>query len=85
MKQYYCHMNSWIKNLSPELFWDVSQKEVDPEIHERWLIERVLQRGRWEDWLILKTQYDKSRLRDLIPQLRLDPKAANFLNLYCRT
>jgi hypothetical protein len=39
-------MKSWINNLSPELFWDVSRKEVDPERNERWLIERVLQRGK---------------------------------------
>ena len=78
-------MESWVKNLSPELFWDVRQEEIDPDRHEKWLLERVLQRGRWEDWLLVKTQYKKSRLIDLSPQLKLDAKAENFLKLYCST
>ncbi|MDA3938566.1 MAG: hypothetical protein PF693_04555 [Spirochaetia bacterium] len=76
-------MKSWINNLSPELFWDVSRKEVDPERNERWLIERVLQRGKWEDWLLIRSHYNKTRLLDLSPKLKLDPKSANFLRLYC--
>ena len=76
-------MESWVKNLSPELFWDVRQEEIDPDKHEKWLVERVLQRGRWEDWLLVKTHYKKNRLIDLSPQLKLDPKAENFLKLYC--
>jgi len=69
--------------LSPELFWDVSQKEVDPERHDRWLIERVMHRGRWEDWLLIRSHYSKSRLLDLSAKLKLDPKSAHFLKLYC--
>ena len=76
-------MESWMAELSSELFWDVSREEIDPEKHERWLIERVLQRGRWEDWLLIRAYYDKNRLLDLSPRLRLDPKAANFLKVYC--
>ena len=72
-----------MNSLSSELFWDVSRKEVDPERHERWLIERVMQRGRWEDWLLIRAHYDKTRLLDLSPQLRIDHKSAHFLKLYC--
>ncbi len=78
-------MDSWINNLSPELFWDVLQSEINPEKHERWLVERVLQRGRWEDWLLVRANYGKNRLRNLSPQLKLDPKAENFLKIYCGT
>ncbi len=69
--------------LSAELFWDVSRKEVDPEQHERWLIERVMKYGRWEDWLLISSYYSKTRLLDLSSQLRLDPKSTHFLELYC--
>lgn len=72
-----------MNGLSSELFWDVSRKEVDPERHERWLMERVLRRGRWEDWLLIRAHYDKTRLINLSPELRLDPKSAHFLELYC--
>lgn len=77
-------MKSWIDNLSPELFWDVSQEKINLKQHEKWLLERVLQRGRWEDWLLVREHYGKDRLRGLLPGLRLDSKAENFLKLYCR-
>lgn len=73
----------WVNSLSAELFWDVLQEKVDPDRHERWLIERVLQRGRWEDWLVLRKHYSKKRLNGLLPQLRLDSKSEHFLKFYC--
>jgi hypothetical protein len=75
-------MESWVNSLSSYLFWDVPREGVDPDRHARWLVERVLQRGRWEDWLIIRKYYDKSQLLDLKPQLRIDPKTAHFLELY---
>ena len=77
-------METWVNHLSPSLFWDVSQEKVDPERHGRWLLERVLMRGRWEDWLLIRENFKRDRIRDLSPHLRLDPKAENFLKLYCR-
>ncbi len=76
-------MELWVNSLSAELFWDVLQKEVDPDQHERWLIERVMHRGRWEDWLLLRAHYSKNKLIDLLPQLRLDARSEHFLRLYC--
>ena len=76
-------MDDFIGGLSPELFWDVDPSTVDPERNARWLLERVVQRGRWEDWLLLRRRYGKAGIARLAPRLRLDPKAANFLRLYC--
>jgi len=76
-------MNSWIEQLSSDLFWDVSREEVDPEKHKRWLIERVVQRGRWEDWKLIKTHYSKQEILGLKDKIKLDPKSARFLELYC--
>ena len=73
----------WVSGLSSELFWDVLQEEVDPGRHERWLIERVLQRGRWEDWLLIRKHYNKKRLNSLLSQLRLDARSEHFLKFYC--
>jgi hypothetical protein len=78
-------MKTWIEQLSPDLFWDVTRAEIDPKKHNRWLIERVVQRGRWEDWEIIRSHYDKQEICGLAEQLRLDPKSANFLDLYCRS
>jgi hypothetical protein len=77
-------METWVNHLSPSLFWDVSRENVDPDKHGRWLLERVLMRGRWEDWLLIREHFKRDRIRDLSPRLRLDPKAENFLRLYCR-
>ena len=72
-----------VSNLSEYLFWDTNKEQIDPEIHSRWLIERVLQKGRWEDWLLIRDYYGKSRLKSIRPALRLDDKTDNFLAIYC--
>ena len=80
---YYLSMEPWVNSLSAELFWDVLQEKVDPDQHERWLVERVLLRGRWEDWLLISKYYNKNRLFALLPKLKLDAKSEHFLRLYC--
>ncbi|MCK5736144.1 MAG: hypothetical protein KAH21_06670, partial [Spirochaetaceae bacterium] len=67
------HSDGIVPRLSPP---------VRPLIRVRAGKVRVLQRGRWEDWLLLKTHYDKPRLRNLSSQLKLDPKSAHFLKRY---
>ena len=69
----------WIEQLSVELFWDIDQTKIDPEIHTRWLLERVLERGRWNDWLLVRTHIGAVRIAALMDSLRLDPKSRNFL------
>jgi hypothetical protein len=76
-------MNNWIKELSPDLFWDVDISSVNPESHAVWLLERILQRGRWEDWIQAKNHYGKSVLASYLPKLKLDGKSRHFLTLYC--
>lgn len=77
-------MEECIRRLSPQLFWDVDPEKVDTKKNARWLIERVIQRGTWEDWLLIIELYGKSGLRAIAPELRLDPKGTNFLRIYCR-
>jgi hypothetical protein len=38
---------------SPNLFWDTDETALDPEKHTRFIIERVLTRGRLKDWFAL--------------------------------
>jgi hypothetical protein len=77
-------MDSWIQALSKELFWDVDQSKVTADRHSRWLLERVLERGRWEDWLMVRDHLGKETIRDLAPTLRLKPRERHFLDSYCR-
>ena len=76
-------MDSWINNLSGELFWDVNRATVREDLHAKWLLERVLERGRWEDWILVRDNLGRERITALAPSLRLDPKSQNFLNIYC--
>ncbi len=69
--------------MSPQLFWDTDPEIVDTDKNARWLIERVMQRGSREDWLLLSERYGKDGLRRLLPTLRIDAKSANFLKKYC--
>jgi len=78
-------MEECIRRLSPQLFWDVDPEAVDARKHARWLIERVVQRGTWEDWLLVSKLYGKRGLQAIAPELRLDPKCANFLRIYCQS
>jgi hypothetical protein len=75
-------MCDWIEQLSPEFFWDVDRTQVQTDIHMRWLLERVLQRGRWEDWILVRDHLGKETIRKSAASLRLDDKSKNFLNLY---
>jgi len=68
-----------VARLSPTLFWDVAQESVDWDRHRIWLVERVLARGKWEDWLLVSREISASKLRELEPRLRLQPRERNFL------
>lgn len=71
--------------LSPDLFWDVDQKSIDPDMHKGWLLERVLERGGIEDWEIIRSCISREDLAERAVHLRLDPKTRNFLEQYlCR-
>ena len=65
--------------LSDQLFWDVPRAAVDGERHRRWLLERVLERGRLEDWLVVSRALGPDGLAALAPELRVGARSANFL------
>ena len=71
-------MEPWLSQLSPDLFWDVAQDSIDPDKNMRWLVERVLVRGRWEDWLLLKDHLPSEGLAELVTQLKLSAGEAHF-------
>lgn len=73
---------SWSDGLSPILFWDVDRKTIDPVKHARWLIERVLEKGQWEDWILLRDNMGKDAIAQQAANLHIDPKARNFLQRY---
>lgn len=69
--------------LSNELFWDVDPKTIDLEQHARFVIERVMIRGKMEDFMELQKLYSRDRIVTELKRSRsLDPKTANFCSAY---
>ena len=68
-----------ISKLSPILFWDVDPVTVSWRDHRIWLLQRVLERGTWEDWLLIDEAISPEELRDLEPVLKLEERERNFL------
>lgn len=61
--------------LPSQLFWDVNPAKVDAESHVTWIIARVVELGRLDDWLRVRGYYGDEQmiaavtgLRDLSPQ-----------------
>jgi hypothetical protein len=70
----------FIAKLSPTLFWDVEIEELDPEKHRKFIINRVLGRGRMDDWCCLKAYYTIDVIVDVAKKVRtLDPKTLAFI------
>ena len=70
-------------SLSRHLYWDVDREQIDPEIHAAWLVRRVLEYGRWSDFREICSYYGKSRLSEIVVELRsLEPRAHHFCAAY---
>ena len=64
---------------SAELFWDCDPATLDLEKHKRFIIHRVLTRGRWSDWKLLRKTYPEDILKEETMQMRqLDPRSLAF-------
>ncbi len=60
------------------LFWDV--ESLDEERHASFIIERVLDRGRLEDFRWLKKRYGEQKIKEVLRSrlFRLDKRSASF-------
>jgi hypothetical protein len=77
-------MSSLITSLSPHIFWDVDVQSVDMEKNGIFVLQRVLQYGILNDWLLLKSIMGVENIKALAVQLpTLDDVSISFLsNLY---
>lgn len=70
-----------LEQLSTHLFWDTPAQSIDVERHARWLIQRVLQRGRLSDWQVLLNYYGRERISVEVLKIRtLDQRTLHFLS-----
>ncbi len=73
-------MNTLAKQLTPSIFWDVDINEVDDELHRRFIIQRVLERGTLEDFHRTRDHYTLAVMVSEAQQMRyLEPKALSFI------
>jgi hypothetical protein len=79
-------MNKDDIKFSPALFWDVDAEQMDIDAHPAFVIQRVLERGRWEDWVQIRAYYPMETIISEVMNLRtLSPKALNYISLYTKT
>ena len=68
---------------SQNLFWDSDIADIDLKKHQRYIIERVITRGRMEDFEKLLSIYDRIEIVSALLQAKeLDPKSAHFCHWY---
>ncbi len=66
-------------NLSKPLFWDVDYESIDYEKNSRFVIERVLTRGNFQDWRELRDFYGLDKIAEEVIEIRyLDKLTFNF-------
>lgn len=69
--------------LNKALFWDTDFEQIDYENNARFIIERVLTRGNWNDWKELKKYYGLNKIKDEALQIRyLDKITLNFCHTF---
>jgi hypothetical protein len=67
--------------LSRVLFWDTDYDRIDWDKRARYVIERVVTRGNWSDWLAIKEYYGLELIRlEMLESRDLDKKSLNFLS-----
>ena len=66
------------------LFWDTDTKNIHPIKHKRYIIERILRFGDFEDYYWMRDKYSTRDIKNVILKGRseLDPKSVNF---WCRS
>ena len=68
------------KNFSEHLFWDIDVEELDMDKHKEFIVERVLDYGLMNDWLIIKKYYSLEKLAEIAKNVRcLMPKSLSFI------
>lgn len=67
--------------LSRSLFWDTNPDTVNFDKSARYVIEKVVTRGQFEDWQEIKRYYGLETIKQQVVRSRdLDPRTLNFLS-----
>jgi len=68
--------------INPSIFWDTDIKNIDLQKHSRYIVEKVVKWGNFNDWQELKKLYSKVKIISEIKQIStLSDKDKNFFHL----
>jgi len=71
---------------SENLFWDVEESELDMDDHKEFIVERVLDYGFLNDWIIIKEYYSLEGVATIAKNIRsLMPNSLSFITLVTNT
>ena len=75
-----------ISKFSQNLFWDTRLESIDMESNASYIVQRVLEYGRLEDWKLIVSYYSLPRITEIATKLKsLEPKALSFISLISST
>ncbi len=68
--------------LNPLLFWDCDYTKIDFEKNYGFVIERVLERGSFDDWFAIKKYYGMDKIKQAVLNARfLNKKVLAFCSV----
>jgi hypothetical protein len=71
---------------SKNLFWDTDPAALDMERHAKYIVERVLDYGSWNDWLLVRNYYGLERLKTIALEIRsMFPESLSFIATVTQT
>ncbi len=66
-----------------QLFWDVDVSTIDSEKNGRFIIERIVPRGRYSEFESMNKFYSFDRIKSELIRIRtMDPKTHNFCSVF---
>jgi hypothetical protein len=72
--------NNQKEQFSTHLFWDVNPDDLSIEKNQQFIIQRVLEYGFLEDWILISKMYGLFVIVENAKKIRnLDKKALNFI------
>jgi len=75
-----------IDQFSPHLFWDADPADLDVDKHKAYIVDRVLECGRWEDWLLVRNYYGLETIKEIALNMRgMYPEALSYISLITHT
>ncbi len=69
--------------LRNSLFWDTDTSQLNWETHAKYVIERVIHRGTWNEFKQILGYYGRKKIKNIIKNLRyMDVRVMYFCSLY---